>query len=162
MNFKFQRRKVLLRFGHAENMFPLVTALGLFRNERELKADNFKENLERRFRSGRLTPFSANAAFVLHRCHDAQDERKDSNGKKNASVYDKYKISVLINELPIAKLINAGELTCAQKNNHLKKDYGSLCDYDDLKQHLSDYIDKSYDQVCDLNKKPEETTHVEL
>jgi multiple inositol-polyphosphate phosphatase/2,3-bisphosphoglycerate 3-phosphatase len=126
--------KVLLRFGHAENMYPLITALGLFRDKSQLRSDNYADMLERRFKSGRLTPFSANVAFVMHKC-----------GNNNGPKEDNYKVSVLINELPVWQLKNSGKLQC-EKGNH-------ICKYSDLKQQLSKYLKTDYDSACSVDPK---------
>jgi hypothetical protein len=153
--FFFNRHKILLRFGHAENVFPLVTALQLFKDDHELTSTNFIENLNRRFKSAVLTPFSSNVAFVLHKCNQTHDDNrvadKDSNPK---SVY---KVSVLMNELPIAE-INAGQLKCHEKNpnNRKYKNDGSLCDYDDFKKQMIDYIGLEFEEVCLMPAKIEE------
>ncbi len=119
---------MLLRFGHAENMFPLVTILGLFHDLNGLKSNNFKENLNRKFKSGVLTPFSANLAFVLHKCPS-----------------NTYKIRLLINELPIDMISHAGELVCT-KNTQIR----STCNYMDLKHQLHKYLNADHDDVCEL------------
>ena len=138
--------KVLLRFGHAENMYPLMTALGLFRDKEELRVDNYHQNVDRRFKSGRLTPFSANVAFVLHKCDSG------SNAETSKS---NYKISVLVNEMPVSKLQNAGELLCAKGRSD-----DSTCDYLDLKEQLGNYLNLDYEAVChvispEVNEKGE-------
>ena len=50
--------KVMLRFGHAENMYPLMTALGLYRDKDQLRSDNYEAQHDRKFKSGSFTPFS--------------------------------------------------------------------------------------------------------
>ena len=125
----FFRHRVLLRFGHAENMFPLVTTLGLFYDSNGLKSNNFRENLNRKFKSGILTPFSANLAFILHKC--------PSNS---------YKVKLLINELPIDMISHAGKLECT-KNSQIR----STCNIMDLKHQLSKYLNVDHDNVCELS-----------
>jgi hypothetical protein len=117
-------------------MLPLITALGIYRDENVLRHDNLNENLNRKFKCADITPFSANVAFVLHKC-------KSENG---GNIYDDYKVNVLVNELPITKLKNAGEFACGNKDN-------SLCNYLDLKAHLNDYINLNLDEVCRLDNE---------
>jgi hypothetical protein len=70
----------------------LLSTLGLFKDDVRLRADNFRDNLNRTFRVGNFSPFSANLAFVLHKC---------SNESQNFDLYQQYKVHVLINELPV-------------------------------------------------------------
>jgi hypothetical protein len=133
---------VLLRFGHAENMYPFMTALGLFRDKMPLQSDNYQAHSTRNFKSGFLTPFSANVAFILHKC--------ESNNELNDSIFDKFKINVLVNELPISKIKNAGELLCSKKNHH--SDH-KMCNYLDLRDQLNEYLNLDYEKVCKHNKQ---------
>lgn len=119
-------------------MLPLITALGIYRDENILRHDNLNENLNRKFKCADITPFSANLAFVLHQCNS----EKPNSGNK----YDDYKVNVLMNELPIPKLKNAGEFACGNKDH-------SLCNYLDLKAHLNDYINLDIDEVCRLDNE---------
>jgi hypothetical protein len=152
--FYVLRHKILLRFGHAENVFPLVTALELFKDDHELTSANFIENLNRRFKSAVLTPFSSNLAFVLHRCNKLYEEEKNAapaieNNNGEMTTNSIYKVSILVNELPVAE-INAGKLKCHEKNanNRKYKNDGSLCDYVDFKNQMSDYIGLEFEDVC--------------
>ena len=136
---------MVLRFGHAENFLALVGALQIFENELPLLADNFKENLNRRFRTASITPFSSNVAFVLHKCN---------NVGKETDEFSSYKIHLLVNELPISQ-INAGELKC---NEASSKD-GSFCRFVDMKKMLSEYLSDEYEEVCSMKPKSgEEST----
>lgn len=65
-----------LLFGHAENVMPLVSYLGLYRDETPLGA---KASRERKWRSSVVTPFSANLAFVLDECGDDVQLDKESS-----------------------------------------------------------------------------------
>ncbi len=107
-----------------------MTALGLYKDESRLRADNFEQNRQRRFRSGNLTPFSANLAFVLHKC-------------KADSVNESYKVTVLVNEMPVSLLTNAGELACATDSENY-----STCDYAALKKQLEKFLTPNYTEVC--------------
>lgn len=130
---KVNSTKLVLRFGHAENIFPLLTSLGLFKDEQKLMASNFELNLQRKFKSAILSPFSSNVAFVLNKCDQID-----------------YKVSLFVNELPISQ-INAGDLLCTKNNNKFKLSE-SVCDYSEFKSHLNKYINFEYEEVCTLNK----------
>ena len=75
---KVNSTKLVLRFGHAENIFPLFTWFGLFKDEQKLMASNFELNLQRKFKSAILSPFSSNVAFVLNKW-DQIDYKVSSN-----------------------------------------------------------------------------------
>lgn len=133
------RHHVLLRFGHAENMIPMIAALNLFRDDDHLLAENFEKNLNRKFRTGNFSPFSANLAFVLHKCGEKEDD---------------YKVHVLVNELPV-DVIDGGELACAKmnpENSRLSGDH-SFCDLKHFRAQLEKFINEDHDQVCKLDQK---------
>ena len=132
---------ILLRFGHAENMYPLITALGLFKDNLPLQSDNYKEHLTRNFKSGLLTPFSANVAFVLHKCENSQES--------DASIFNSFKVSILVNELPVSMINNAGELRCSTEKNDIHR----MCNFLDFKYQLNKYLNLDYDKVCINNNK---------
>lgn len=137
----------MLRFGHAENIIPMVSVLNLFHDSDELRADNFKQNLGRKFRTGDFSPFSANLAFVLHRCPHDESRGDDVNSQ--------FKIHVLLNELPI-KIIDGGELACVKmngKNFRLAED-GSLCDLRHFRAQIEKFVDEDFNHACAL--KPSE------
>ena len=66
------------RFASSGTMFSLFTMLEIFSNGTVLRANNFKQNRNRKFSN--LVPMSANVAFVLYKCNST-----DQSGGK--SVY---------------------------------------------------------------------------
>lgn len=60
-------RKNRFLFGHAETIIPLVSFLGLFKDPIHLGVDIDTEE-QRKWRSGNVSPFGANVAFVLKTC----------------------------------------------------------------------------------------------
>ena len=135
MIYFYYRHKVLLRFGHAENMFPLVSAMGLFKDENTLRHNNYDLNLDRKFKSARMSPFAANMAFVLHKCN--------ANDKPIKSLYDRFKVNLLVNEMPIELYGLSEKLACAKDNSAL-----SVCDFKHFKQHVAAYLNDNFDDVC--------------
>lgn len=136
------RHKVLIRVGHAENIIPLITALGLFKDSDGLKYDNFLENFNRKFKGEVISPFAANVAFVLHKCNHSSDNSDD--------IYKRYKVNLLVNELPVG-MIGAGDLECAlnQKGEVEKSSHnGSFCDYSAFKSQLYDFISQDLNETC--------------
>ncbi|KJE93976.1 multiple inositol polyphosphate histidine phosphatase [Capsaspora owczarzaki ATCC 30864] len=65
-------RRATFRFAHAETLIPLFAYMGLFKDEEEIRADNFApESRNRKFRASTMMPFSGNAGFVLYECDEA-------------------------------------------------------------------------------------------
>ncbi|XP_078079711.1 multiple inositol polyphosphate phosphatase 1b isoform X2 [Mustelus asterias] len=79
----------VLRFGHAETLLPVLTLMGYFKDDRPLLANNFEEQKNRKFRSGRISPFAANLVLVLYQCSGAR------------SLGEKYKLQLFLNEKPL-------------------------------------------------------------
>ncbi|CAC5377471.1 MINPP1 [Mytilus coruscus] len=76
-----------LRFGHADTMDTFYSALGLYHDGQPLRADNFGAMKNRMFYGSKITPFSANIAFILYNC--------GGNGKEN------YLLKMMVNNLPV-------------------------------------------------------------
>uniref|UniRef100_A0A4W3JT58 Multiple inositol polyphosphate phosphatase 1 n=1 Tax=Callorhinchus milii TaxID=7868 RepID=A0A4W3JT58_CALMI len=114
----------VLRFGHAETLLPILTLMGYFKDKNPLLADNFAEQKNRKFRSGRISPFAANLIFVLYRCEKAQD------------LAEKYKLQLLLNEKPLPFLHNGD----------------SVAGYGEVKSHYEHALEvRSFDNVCEDN-----------
>ncbi|XP_057312906.1 multiple inositol polyphosphate phosphatase 1-like [Hydractinia symbiolongicarpus] len=58
----------VFRSSHAETIIPLYALLGVFLDEKKLKADNFAEMKYRQFRGACISPFSGHMYFVLYKC----------------------------------------------------------------------------------------------
>ncbi|XP_022598563.1 multiple inositol polyphosphate phosphatase 1-like [Seriola dumerili] len=54
--------------GHAETLLPLLSLLGLYKDQTPPTADNYHTQHGRSFRSGRIVPYAANLLFVLYDC----------------------------------------------------------------------------------------------
>lgn len=54
--------------GHAETLLPLLSLLGLYKDETPPTADNYHSQHGRSFRSGLIVPYAANLLFVLYDC----------------------------------------------------------------------------------------------
>ena len=57
-------------FAHAETLQPLYALLGLFKDQEDLRADNFLKQLKRKYRTSFIVPFGANIAFVIYNCNE--------------------------------------------------------------------------------------------
>ncbi|KAM3860009.1 multiple inositol polyphosphate phosphatase 1b [Diretmus argenteus] len=55
--------------GHAETLLPLLSLLGLYKDQAPPTARNYHSQHGRSFRSGQIVPYAANLLFVLYDCH---------------------------------------------------------------------------------------------
>ncbi len=114
-----------------------MSLLGLFKDDKEFKADNFNEMESRKFRATRISPFSANIAFILHKCDsELQDPHVDDESK----ISQQYKVQLLLNERPVTFPF------CSDQ----------LCPYTEVRKTYQKYIDKcDIDKLCDMGTSPE-------
>ncbi|KAG7218006.1 hypothetical protein INR49_020701 [Caranx melampygus] len=54
--------------GHAETLLPLLSLLGLYKDQTPPTASNYHSQHSRSFRSSRIVPYAANLLFVLFDC----------------------------------------------------------------------------------------------
>ncbi|XP_008302818.1 multiple inositol polyphosphate phosphatase 1b, partial [Stegastes partitus] len=54
--------------GHAETLLPLLSLLGLYKDETPPTASNYQSQHGRTFRTSRIVPYAANLLFVLFDC----------------------------------------------------------------------------------------------
>ncbi|XP_041829645.1 multiple inositol polyphosphate phosphatase 1b [Melanotaenia boesemani] len=54
--------------GHAETLLPLLSLLGLYKDQTPPTASNYHSQHGRSFRSGRIVPYAANLLLVLYDC----------------------------------------------------------------------------------------------
>ncbi|XP_013878762.1 multiple inositol polyphosphate phosphatase 1b [Austrofundulus limnaeus] len=54
--------------GHAETLLPLVSLLGLYKDQAPPTATNYQSQHGRSFRTSRIVPYAANLLFVLYDC----------------------------------------------------------------------------------------------
>ncbi|XP_019594316.2 multiple inositol polyphosphate phosphatase 1 isoform X1 [Rhinolophus sinicus] len=116
---------VILQFGHAETLLPLLSLMGYFKDKEPLTAYNYKEQINRKFRSGLIVPYASNLVFVLYHCKNAQTPKEE------------FQVQMLLNEkvLPLAH----------------SQDTVAL--YEDLKNHYKDILQSCHtSQECKLPK----------
>lgn len=116
---------VVMQFGHAETLLPLLALMGLFKDEKPLTADNFSAHTEQKFRSGKIVPYASNLVFVLYHCDLAQSPKEE------------YQVQMLLNEnlLPFP---------------HSQE---SVCLFDDLKKQYSHLLNSCHvKDECQLTK----------
>ncbi|XP_054838562.1 multiple inositol polyphosphate phosphatase 1 isoform X2 [Eublepharis macularius] len=68
---------VILQFGHAETLQPLLALMGYFKDKEPLKANNYHRHMNRKFRSGRIVPYASNLVFVLYHCDQVQSPKEE-------------------------------------------------------------------------------------
>ncbi|XP_028264605.1 multiple inositol polyphosphate phosphatase 1b [Parambassis ranga] len=54
--------------GHAETLLPLLSLLGLYKDQTPPTASNYQSQQSRHFRTSRIVPYAANLLFVLYDC----------------------------------------------------------------------------------------------
>ena len=153
--------RVLLRFGHAETMIPLVTALGLYAESdaQPLRADNYATKKEtRNFRSGSFAPFAANLAVVLHKCSSPIPSASSSSSLSSLSSKllvgaganpANYKVMLLVNELPVGEIENSGKLACATISPEMSTNAAAnACTFDAFKRQLQSQLDLQFEREC--------------
>ncbi|KAL2769627.1 multiple inositol polyphosphate phosphatase 1 isoform 1 precursor [Daubentonia madagascariensis] len=116
---------VILQFGHAETLLPLLSLMGYFKDKEPLTAYNYKEQMHRKFRSGHIVPYASNLIFVLYHCENAKTPKEE------------FRVQLLLNEkvLPSAH---------SQENVSL---------YEDLKNHYKDILQSCQtSEECELAK----------
>ena len=139
----FSSRSAIFRFAHAETLLPFLTLLGLYKDDKALLGTNFMMHQTRLFRTSKISPFSANIAFVLLDCSEGgegkenNDDDDDQNGKSKDNVYDgrrhnNYKVQVLHNELPVRLPFCDSDVCPLEVVRHHLKRHIEQCDFDGL------------------------------
>ncbi|XP_073452422.1 multiple inositol polyphosphate phosphatase 1 [Aquarana catesbeiana] len=116
---------VVMHFGHAETLLPLLALMGLFKDEKPLTADSFSSQNELKFRSGRIVPYASNLVLVLYHCELVENPEEE------------YQVQMLLNEnlLPFP---------------HSQQ---SVCLFDDLKKQYSHLLSNCrVREECELMK----------
>ena len=133
----FSYEVAVFGFGHAETLAPLYAALGLYNDEPQLKADNFQLHRNRKFRSSRVLPFSANFAVALYQCDSGEDVED----------YIEYVVRFYANE----KTVDIP--ACGQK----------VCSYKKVREFYKNYVDDcKFHQMCRNPEPKGSNKHEEL
>ncbi|XP_019363302.1 PREDICTED: multiple inositol polyphosphate phosphatase 1 isoform X4 [Gavialis gangeticus] len=116
---------VILQFGHAETLLPLLALMGFFKDDQPLTANNFNKQMNRKFRTGRIVPYASNLVFVLYHCDQAKTPKEE------------YQVQILLNE-KLMQLPHSGK---------------TVSFYADLKNHYKDILQNChFNEVCKLPK----------
>uniref|UniRef100_A0A8C5S1U0 Multiple inositol polyphosphate phosphatase 1 n=1 Tax=Laticauda laticaudata TaxID=8630 RepID=A0A8C5S1U0_LATLA len=116
---------VIIQFGHAETLQPLLSLMGYFKDKVPLNASNYHSQSKRKFRSGRIVPYAANLLIVLYHCDQPKSPK------------DEYKVQILLNE----KLL---PFTYSGKTVSL---------YAKLKNHYKCFLQNcEFSKVCSIKK----------
>ena len=114
MTTGIKKSKFIVRVGHSSTVLAPLFKLGLFVDKIQLKANDYKQLKNRKFRFGEIAPMSGNFAFVLYKCNDK-----------------KYRIQLYLNERLIELPACQSQLNCTltQFLGYYQKII-SKCDYD--------------------------------
>lgn len=116
---------MIVQVGHAETLQPLLALMGYFKDDEPLLANNYAQQAQRKFRSGRIVPYAANLVFVLYHCD-----------RVNAS-QEEYQVQLLLNEKLLA-FHHSNETTST---------------YTDLKEYYKDILENChFKEECELPK----------
>ncbi|XP_066140540.1 multiple inositol polyphosphate phosphatase 1 [Euwallacea fornicatus] len=103
--------KVTALFTHAATMQAVYTTLGIAKDQELLKADNYKKQQKRLWRTSFINPFASNLVIVLYQC-------QSSNRPGNS-----YKVMFFLNEVPIEEFLGCSVGLCdweTVENNFLR------------------------------------------
>ncbi|XP_053393574.1 multiple inositol polyphosphate phosphatase 1-like [Mercenaria mercenaria] len=124
------------QFGHSETLVPLMTALGLNKDDGPLLATNFNTMSGRKFRTSNISPYSTNLAFVIYACN-------------NMNSLETNKVEPGSQDFVVKLFVNEKEVTIPACD-------GWLCYYKKVKQKYEDYIKNcNIKEVC--GAKPDDT-----
>lgn len=108
----------VFRFTHSGLLLKVYARLGLFRDAVPPRADNFQAQMDRKWRSSFIDPFTANLALVLFRC----------NGSGSNPGHD-YKLMAFVQEHPVA-LPGCDDLLCPMET--VLRTYAQMADACDV------------------------------
>ena len=57
-------------FSHSGTLLKLLAFLNVFKDEEQLRSENFKQMDKRKWRTSQIGPFGGNIAFVLQKCEE--------------------------------------------------------------------------------------------
>ena len=108
---------------HATVLVAMVTPLGLFDDETPLLAANRNVMANRKFRTSKMMPLSANIGFVLYECKANNTNKKTVN------------IQLPINQAPV-KIPKCDSMLCSY--DKVRQTYALLIDSCDIKNICRD------------------------
>ena len=109
-----------------------MSILGLHKDIDDLRANNFYEMKNRKFRASRISPFAANIAFILYKCETNRSQKDWS---------ESFQVKLLVNEKP-AKFPFCNT---------------DLCPYNVLREKYRKYIDScDLNNLCKLSESPKD------
>ncbi|NXQ17131.1 MINP1 phosphatase, partial [Peucedramus taeniatus] len=116
---------LIVQVGHAETLQPLLVLMGYFKDDEPLLANNYAQQAQRKFRSGRIVPYAANLVFVLYHCDHVNTSQEE------------YQVQLLLNE-KLLSFHHSNETTST---------------YTDLKNYYKDILENChFKEECELPK----------
>lgn len=116
------QQRGVFRFMHSTGLGLLFTSLGIAEDPTPLKASNYKEMKNRKWRTSHLMPFGTNLVAVFYKCRI--DDRMS------------HKVRLYLAEKPL----------------HLDGCEGGLCDWQDLKERLRPAVENCNLDFCHCGK----------
>ena len=135
--FVSSKEKGAFWFGHAETLLPLMCILGLYKDSKPLRSDNFAFQQDRQFKTNRFLSFSSNIGILLLDC----DVDKAIDYQCNLDIpgwrslkcppsFSRYMVQLLVKELPHPFPFSEYD----------------ICSYSEMKEHYQPLITN-----CDLH-----------
>ena len=114
-------------FTHSGAILKFLTFLKVDQDDSSLKSDNWREMVDRRWRTSRMGPFGANVAFVLQKCVGEQG--------------DQFKVGLWVNEV-LTVIPGCGEEWCGLEEFLEIFPEIDNCDFDDIcKDETGEHIE---------------------
>lgn len=130
-------------FAHSTTLMLLLTTFGVFEDEQPLRADNFAQQLNRKFRGSTLSPFAANIAAVRYQCVDVDK-------------FNSEKILFLLNQKPLPMKWCKNQAICTLKEVKVmfestmpKKCSHAICDNINATKEANDI---NAEKTCTITK----------
>ena len=130
-----RRQRAVFRFGHAENVLPLVLQLGLYRDEDPPTAETAVDIARHRlWRTSRIAPFGTNLAVVLYGC--SMNEEDHTGRNRTAGLF----VQIRHNEQPVAVP------HCTTDDTTV--DLQHACPLETFQARFAPLLQKTFDSVC--------------
>ena len=130
-----RRQRAVFRFGHAENVLPLVLQLGLYRDEDPPTAETAVDIARHRlWRTSRIAPFGTNLAVVLYGC--SMNEEDHTGRNRTVGLF----VQIRHNEQPVAVP------HCTTDDTTV--DLQHACPLETFQARFAPLLQKTFDSVC--------------
>ena len=123
---------------------PFLTLLGLFKDATPPTADTFEEHINRKFKTGLISPFAVNVGMVLYECDTSQEVSRADLVRKPPGVvwpgkFSQHMVQLILKESPLAFPFSKFHLVPLE----------------DFKSHYAGPIQCNLDQICSSSGREE-------